>query len=114
MDKLFNAYRVLAYVVGTLLVLLALGMVMKYLFSDGSQIQSYGEDLTPIVAIGHGWIYMVYLVVAFALARRERWSPAFTLVMLAAGLIPVLIFWVEKQVEHKVLKAQSATPSHPR
>jgi integral membrane protein len=107
-DKLFNAYRVLAYVVGTLLVLLALGMVMKYLFSDGSQVQSFGEDLTPIVAVGHGWIYMVYLVVAFLLARRERWSPTFTIVMLIAGLVPLLIFWVEKQVEHKVLNPTTA------
>jgi len=107
-DKLFNAYRVLAYVVGTLLVLLTLGMVMKYLFSDGSQVQSFGADFTPIVAVGHGWIYMVYLVVAFLLARRERWSPSFTIVMLIAGLIPLLIFWVEKQVEHKVLDPTTA------
>ena len=105
MQKLFPAYRVLAYVVGTLLVLLTLGMIMKYLFADGSSVQSFGEDVTPIVAVGHGWIYMVYPVVAFLLARRERWSVTFTGLMLLAGLIPLLIFWVERQVEHKVAEA---------
>ena len=105
MDKLFNTYRVLAYVVGTLLILLVLGMVMKYLFTEGTTIQDVGKHVTPIVAVGHGYIYMAYLVVAFLLARRERWSLPFTLLMLAAGLIPVLIFWVEKQVERKVATA---------
>jgi integral membrane protein len=101
-QKLFSAYRVLAFVVGTLLVLLCLGMVMKYLFTDGSSIQSFGEDFTPIVAVGHGYLYMAYLVVAFLLARRERWSVPFTLVMLIAGLVPLLIFWVEHRVVQKV------------
>jgi len=106
-QKLFPVYRVLAYVVGTLLILLVLGMAMKYLFADGSSVQDFGQSFTPIVAVGHGYIYMAYLVVAFLLARRERWSVPFTLVMLAAGLIPVLIFWVEKQVEHKVREAST-------
>jgi len=107
-QKLFPIYRVLAYVVGTLLILLVLGMAMKYLFAEGSSVQDFGKQFTPIVAVGHGYIYMVYLVVAFLLARRERWSVPFTVVMLAAGLIPVLIFWVEKQVEHKVLNPTTA------
>jgi len=107
-DKLFNAYKVLAYVVGTLLVLLTLGMVLKYLFPEGGSAQDFGESLTPFVAVGHGWIYMVYLVVAFLLFRREHWSMGFGVVMLIAGLIPVLIFWVERQVEQKVRGAAVA------
>ena len=108
MDKLFNAYRVLAYVVGILLLLLTVGMVCKYLFAEGGSVQDFGESFTPLVAIGHGWIYMAYLVVAFLLFRRERWAPGFGLVMLIAGLVPALIFWVEKQAERKV--RATATP----
>ena len=108
MDKLFNAYRALAYVVGILLVLLTIGMVCKYLFPEGGSVQDFGESLTPLVAIGHGWIYMVYLVVAFFLFRREQWAPGFGLVMLVAGLVPALIFWVEKQVELKVRNPTTA------
>ena len=50
----------------------------------------------------HGWIFMIYVVVAFLLARRARWSVGFTLLMLVAGLVPLLIFWVEHRVAQKV------------
>lgn len=106
-DKLFNAYRVLAYVVGVLLVVGALSSVAKYLLTEGSGLQQLGEDLTWVWLV-HGWIYMVYVVVAFLLFRREQWTPRFALLMLVAGLIPVLIFWVEKQVEHKVTGTRTA------
>ena len=103
MDRLFRSYRVLAYVVG---VLLAFGsfvaVPLRYLTTEGTDLQQLGE-LFSLVWVIHGWIYIAYVVVAFLLARRERWSVTFTLVMLAAGLIPLLIFWVERRVEHKVL-----------
>ena len=72
----------------------------------GHRPQQLGETLS-LVWVVHGWIYIAYVVVAFLLARRERWSVAFTLLMLVAGLIPLLIFWVERQVEHSVLAARS-------
>lgn len=102
MDKLFNGYRALAYIVGILLVVGSFASVAKYLLTEGSSLQELGETLTPVWLI-HGWIFMVYAVVGFVLARRERWSLGFTATMFVAGLIPLLIFWVEKQVEHKVL-----------
>jgi integral membrane protein len=100
--KLFNVYRVLALVVGVLLAVCALvAAPLKYLATDGSSLQEFGESLS-ILWLVHGWIFMVYVVVAFLLARRARWSVGFTLVMLIAGLIPLLIFWVERQVSQKV------------
>ena len=45
---------------------------------------------------------MVYLVVSFALSRRMRWPLPFTILVLLAGLIPILIFWVEHQVTLRV------------
>ena len=50
----------------------------------------------------HGWIFMVYVVVAFLLARQAGWTAAFTILILVAGLVPLLIFWVEHQVVHQV------------
>ena len=100
--KLFSSYRVLAFVVGVLLAVCALvAAPLKYLASEGSSLQSFGEDLS-ILWLLHGWIFMVYVVVAFLLARRARWSVSFTLLMLVAGLIPLLIFWVEHRVVQKV------------
>ena len=100
--KLFNVYRVLAFVVGVLLAFCALvAAPLKYLTEEGSSLQQFGESAS-IMWLFHGWIFMVYVVVAFLLARRAKWSLGFTLVMLVAGLVPLLIFWVERQVATKV------------
>ncbi|MFC7500881.1 DUF3817 domain-containing protein [Nocardioides sp. CPCC 206347] len=101
MTKLFNTYRVLALVVGVLLVIGTLGSVLKYLLEDGSGLQQFGDDLTPIWLV-HGWIYMVYVAVAFVLTQKARWTlPQFGLMMIA-GLIPGLIFWVERRVADRL------------
>ncbi|WP_418061217.1 DUF3817 domain-containing protein [Pimelobacter simplex] len=97
MTKLFTAYRALALVVGVLLLVGTLGSLLKYLLEDGSTLQQLGDDLTPIWLV-HGWIYIVYVVVAFLLSQKARWSIPQLLLMLIAGLIPGLIFWVEHRV----------------
>jgi integral membrane protein len=95
--KLFNVYRVLALVVGVLLVVGSLGSLMKYLLTEGSTLQQLGENL-GIVWMLHGFIYIGYVIVAFVLAQRARWSIPQLGLMLIAGLIPGLIFWVEHRV----------------
>lgn len=103
MKKLFGAYRVLAIIVGILLTLLVfVGLPLKYLTTDGSSLQDFGTTLTTIVGIAHGWLYMAYVVVAFFLARRARWSIPFSILALLAGLIPILIFWVEHRVTQRM------------
>ena len=102
MTKLFPTYRVLAFVVGVLLAFCSLvALPAKYLAPDGSDLQQFGETAS-IMWVVHGWVFMVYVVVAFLLARQCRWSPGFTILMLAAGLIPLLIFWVEHKVVARV------------
>ncbi len=103
MRNLFTAYRVLAIVVGVLLTVLVLvAMPLKYLTADGSSLAETGEHLTSLVGVAHGWIYMGYLGVGFFLARRNRWSVPFTALVLLAGLVPILIFWVERTVTRRV------------
>lgn len=101
MKTLFNVYRVLALVVGVLLVVGTVGSIFKYLLEDGSSLQQLGDDLTPVWLV-HGWIYMVYVVVAFVLTQKARWTLPQFLLMLVAGLIPGLIFWVERRVAERL------------
>lgn len=101
MSSLFKVYRVLALVVGVLLVVGTVGSLLKYLLAEGSDLQQLGEALTPIWLV-HGWIYMVYVVVAFVLTQRAGWRLTTFLLMLVAGLVPVLIFWVERWVARKL------------
>jgi integral membrane protein len=99
---LLNAYRVLAIVVGVLLAFGALvALPLKYLLTEGSTLQQFGAD-SSIVWLIHGWVFAVYVVVAFILARKAGWTIGFTILALVAGLVPLLIFWVERRVVHKL------------
>jgi len=101
MNRLLVAYRVLAYVVGVLLAFCSLvALPLKYLAEEGSSLQQFGEDAS-VLWVAHGWIFMVYVVVAFALSRQADWTIGFTLLVLVAGLVPLLIFWVERMVARK-------------
>lgn len=99
--RLFSSYRVLALIVGVLLAFCALvAFPLKYATTEGSDLQQFGEDAS-IMWLFHGWIFMVYVVVAFLLSRRQGWTIQFTLLVLVAGLVPLLIFYVERVVTRK-------------
>jgi integral membrane protein len=101
-NGLVLAYRVLAYVVGVLLAFCSLvALPLKYLATDGSSLQKFGEQAS-ILWVAHGWVFMIYVVVSFFLARKAGWTIAFTVLALVAGLIPLLIFWVEHRVVQKL------------
>ncbi|QZY29176.1 DUF3817 domain-containing protein [Nocardioides coralli] len=107
MKKLFTTYRWLALIVGVLLAFCSLvALPLKYLPQQGTAMQEFGETASVLWVV-HGWVFMVYVVVAFLLARRAGWSLAFTGLALVAGLVPLLIFWVERQV------AQRFRQEHP-
>jgi integral membrane protein len=104
--NLVTTYRVLAFVVGILLAFGSLVVLpLEYLLTDGSTLQQFGEDAS-IVWLVHGWVFLVYVVVTFFLSRKAGWSIAFTILALVAGLVPLLIFWVEHRVMQK-LKAEN-------
>ena len=104
MTKLFAAYRILAPLVGSLLAFCSLvALPLKYLATDGSGLQKFGEDAS-ILWVAHGWVYMVYFVVAFLISRQARWTLQYTVLVLVAGLVPLLIFWVERNVTANLKK----------
>lgn len=111
-------YRVMATIVGVLLVVLILVGVPLANFdgssmwgfipstpdwvTPGSGPQQLGEDITHYLGVAHGWLYMIFLVTAFLLARKALWEPGFTVVTLLCGTIPVLSFWAEHRATQRV------------
>ena len=96
-------YRFMATVVGILLVVLILvGVPLKYLMTDGTTLQHLGEWITTYLGVAHGWLYMIFLVTAFLLSRRAGWDHTFTLVTLACGTVPLLSFWAERRATARV------------
>ncbi|MCF3134625.1 MULTISPECIES: DUF3817 domain-containing protein [Streptomyces] len=95
--SVLTRYRVMAYVTGVLLVLLCLSMIAKYgLDVDGA------ADFTRVVAIAHGWLYVLYLVFAFDLGSKAKWPVGKQLWVLLAGTIPTAAFFVERRISHEL------------
>ena len=89
-------YRVMAYVVGVLLVvLICIGVPLAHLV-DGGAAHDLGEWITTYLGIAHGYLYMVFLVMAALLARQARWSIGFTIVTLLLGTVPFASFYAER------------------
>jgi integral membrane protein len=96
-------YRVMAYVVGTLLAILVLvGVPLKYWATDGSDAQQTGEWITTWLGTAHGFLYMIFLVTAALLARKARFPIGFTVVILVLGTVPILSFVGERLATARV------------
>ncbi|WP_127783547.1 DUF3817 domain-containing protein [Rhodococcus sp. X156] len=91
-------YRVLAYVTGVLLVGLVVAMIFKYTVGDAG--------VTSIIAIAHGWIYVVYLLLALDLAVKARFRPGSAVLVLLAGTIPLMSFVAENKVTNKIRRGE--------
>lgn len=94
-------YRVLANLVGVLLLVFSAALVVKYGFHRG-------EGPTQVISQVHGFTYVAYLVAAFDLARRARWSHGLTLAVLLAGVVPFLSFVAERKVVTRTAAAAGA------
>ncbi|ALE92915.1 hypothetical protein AOC05_12415 [Arthrobacter alpinus] len=127
-------YKVLAYATGTMLLLLVAELVLRYGFHSvlvaggtdsttgaahglgmvnidgGVMAITGGFNLSTMVLIVHGWMYVVYLIADFRLWTLMRW-PFGKLVLIAlGGVVPFLSFIVEGRVHKEVLAEVAANP----
>jgi integral membrane protein len=101
-----RAYRVMAYVTGTMLIILCfVGIPL--------QVFAHNDAVAKIVGTTHGVLYIIYLVVAFTMTRlvRIRTASLTTIIVLAAGTIPVLTFVVERWVTRRFINPVMADNS---
>ena len=88
-------FRVLAYVVGVLLVLLVcVGVPLRYL----ADVPQVSRTVSPV----HGLMFVVYLVALGDLARRMGWGVRRVLLLALAGVVPFLSFVAERGVTREV------------
>ena len=86
-------YRILAWVTGIWLLVLTVDLIVKY---------GFGVHTPSWIAVVHGWVYFVYLLVTVDLAVKVRWPALRTVGTLLAGTIPFLSFVVEHQRSKQV------------
>ncbi|WP_067802959.1 DUF3817 domain-containing protein [Actinomadura formosensis] len=99
MEGAVTRYRILALIVGTLLVLLTIGMVLKYGPTDM-------PEMVAVVSPIHGLFYMVYVGLAFDLWRRTDWPLTKMVWIVLGGVVPLMTFFVE----HKIVREVRALP----
>ena len=81
----------MAYVTGVLLIVLVfVAMPMKYLGDD--------DTLVGIVGVGHGWLYLLYLIATLQLALQARWGIGRAVLIALAGTVPFASFVAERKV----------------
>ena len=56
-----------------------------------------GLDLTSIVLIVHGWLYVFYLYTDFRLWSLFKWNLGRFLLIAAGGVVPLLSFFAERR-----------------
>jgi integral membrane protein len=102
MSSALTRFRVVAYVVGVVLILFILvAMPLKY-FADS-------PGFVAVIAPIHGVLYMVYLVVTFHLSVLQRWPLGRMAMLMLAGTIPFLSFAAERWATARV-RETAATP----
>ena len=101
-------YRVMANVVGVLLILLiCVAVPLKY----------FADMPGPVVVLGtaHGWLYALFFLSAVDLGLRAKWSWKRLILIALAGTIPFLSFVAErsatKDVRAKLAQAQAVEPA---
>jgi len=92
-------YRVMAYVVGVMLIVLVFVAVPLNYLADVPEVSAV---VSPI----HGFLYIVYLLTAFDLALKARFTAKGTVLVLLAGVVPFVSFWAERRVTARVRAGQ--------
>jgi integral membrane protein len=91
-------YRIMAYVTGVVLIVLCFVGIPLQVFANNQVVVKY-------VGTTHGILYIIYLIAAFTMTRlvgMKLASPG-TVIVLAAGTIPVLTFVVERWVTRRYI-----------
>ena len=99
-------YRVMAHVVGVMLiVLVCVGMPLKYIWDD--------DSVVTVTGIAHGWLYMLLIITAIDVGRRARWSWIRLLLIALAGTVPFVTFVAEHYATKDVKAKLAWNAEHP-
>jgi integral membrane protein len=82
-------YRVMAYITGVLIIVVCFAGIPL-------QVVAHNTFIVNDIGTVHGYLYIVYVIFAYLLARKLRMSRKATVMLLLAGTIPIMTFFVER------------------
>lgn len=92
-SSVLTRYRVMAYVTAVTLLIFSVFIVLDHGFDVGSDL---------VVSQVHGVLYFIYVIFAFDLGQKVKWSFGKILWVLVAGCIPTAAFFVERRVTREI------------
>jgi integral membrane protein len=99
-------YRVMAYITGVLIIVVCfVGIPM--------QLAAHNPWIANNVGTVHGFLYIVYVVFAYILAQKLKMKAGPTVLLLLAGTIPILTFFVERWMNRAYIGPALAAESAP-
>ena len=100
-------YRVMAYITGVLIIVVCfVGIPL--------QVAAHNTFIVNQIGTVHGFLYIIYVICAYVLARKLKMRTGPTILLLLAGTVPVMTFVVERWMQRTyiapALAAESARP----
>ena len=104
-------YRVMAYITGVLIIVVVFAGIPL-------QAAAHNTFIANDVGTVHGFLYIVYVIVAWLLARKLKMRTGPTILLLLAGTVPVMTFVVERWMTRTYINPALAdeaaqVPQHP-
>ncbi|MCU1677074.1 MAG: hypothetical protein JWM93_1832 [Frankiales bacterium] len=101
-SPVLTRFRVMAYVVGVmLLVLVLVAMPLKYAAHNAAAVR--------VVAPLHGALFVLYVLATLQLSFTRRWPLARTVLVMLGGVVPFLSFVTERRVVRDEQAASART-----
>jgi integral membrane protein len=99
-------YRVMAYITGVLIIVVCfVGIPL--------QAAAHNTFIANDIGTLHGFLYIIYVVVAYMLAQKLKMRLGPTILLLLAGTIPVMTFFVERWMQRTYIAPALAAESAP-
>lgn len=98
-------YRVMAYITGVLIIVVCFAGIPL-------QFAAHNTFIVNDIGTLHGFLYIVYIVFAYLLAQKLKMKMGPTVLLLLAGTIPVMTFFVERWMMRRyITPALAAEPA---
>ena len=89
-----STFRIIAFLEGiSYILLMTLGLYYKYLLNDDTYVKLLGMP--------HGVLFIIYIIFAFLLRKKENWNFVEFAIILFASLIPFGTFYIDRKYLYK-------------
>jgi integral membrane protein len=99
-------YRVMAYITGVLIIVVCFAGIPL-------QVAAHNTFIVNEIGTVHGFLYIVYVIFAYLLARKLKMKTGPTLLLLLAGTVPIMTFFVERWMMKTYIGPALAAESAP-